>query len=104
MKQHALCMEDRRLALALQRCRTEVTFGYTHYCTSHQQPVDKQHINECSHIASHGYSVTDIVTGLEGLQSFWNLDVETLSTLKDRLLSLRHKISHLCQDKVFVLI
>ena len=90
-------MEDRKITLALFKNRTEVTFGKCHFCTTNNEFVDKDHINQCSHI-SENFKVTDIVAPIIDLKTLWDMDPVTLNNLKEHLTSLRLKLTELSYD------
>jgi hypothetical protein len=54
-------MADMRLMLALERKRTTDTYGTLHFCKTHDQLVDKLHIDECTHLKSVDSKITDLV-------------------------------------------
>ncbi len=71
--------------LALERKRTTDTFGTHHFCRTHDVMVDKNHIDECSHLKIIDCRVTEIVKPLEKVKSIWELEPGILSNLVTKL-------------------
>lgn len=77
-------MEILKLALALEKKRTSVRFGWRHFCKEHGQIVDKYHINECGKLPQNP-PVSDIVKPFKDLNSIWDLEPNELSKVFDQL-------------------
>lgn len=97
-------MDDHKLMLALDRKRTEVTYGCAHFCTTHDTIVDADHIDICSHINNNQYKVSEITKPLDGLKSIWDMEKTKLTEMRKRITKLKAQINKLSESKVYLMV
>lgn len=91
-----------KLAIALDRNRTVVEFGYAHFCKRHNTLVDFDHINKCELIKPAKGNVTDIILPLSKVSSIWDLEGDQIKALKKDLTDLNTKLQRLVKENEFV--
>jgi hypothetical protein len=74
--------------MALEQMKTTHVYGNHHYCNTHSQKVDVEHIDDCSLLKIGDHPVSSIVMPLQNVESIWDLERTKLVARPTSYLSL----------------